>query len=149
MKKLLQLGIFLLLPIGAMANKNQTVLVDTVDFWRIQLNKRELLATYPSGKRTPGEAIYFIDKITTLDMVSIYYYTDSPCSDCPSKIELRDGNHNVIKIIEKNFDDTPFLLTGSEVEKILTDNDKVYIYFTGKYKAWRPWTLLGALMVKS
>jgi hypothetical protein len=150
MKKLLYAAAFLLFSVGAEASKIQPVLVDTTDFWQVKFNGNILVASYPKSNVSPapGDATYFLDKVSDTDTLSILYYTDASCADCVSKIELRDKNGNVLKVLKKDFDNTPFLLAGNELARILRDNDNVYIYFTGKHKDWKPWKLLGIVTVR-
>ncbi|MBN8573433.1 MAG: hypothetical protein J0M05_05940 [Candidatus Kapabacteria bacterium] len=145
MKRVFHIGLLLLIMFEAKTYHNERLLPDTVDFWEIILNGRELLPTRTHNEKTHvfGNATYILDSISDKDLLYILYFTDTPCSDCPSKIELRNKNGNVIKTMEKAFDNSPFQLTGVEIKNLLSDSDEVYIYFTGKHKHWRPWRLLG------
>ena len=135
MKRLFHIGLFLLLIFGAKASNNRFVLPDTIDFWKIKLNGKELVN-------------YTLENISMNDTLDIIYFTDTPCSECPEKIELRDKNGKVIKAIKNNFERTPFRLTGLELKKLLTDNEQVFIYFSRKDREWRPWELLDVLTMK-
>jgi len=146
MKKLIHFFSFLLLVINSRA-----AVIDTIDFWKIELTSKEIYPhrNYDEKARILSAAIYALDSIAPNDFLDISYFTDTPCHSCPSKLELRDSTGKVLKTIENTFDWSPFRLTGSEVKTLLQENKNVYLYFTGQYKDWRPWQLLGVLKMKN
>lgn len=138
----------LCLSVSIKANSDLLTPPDTTDGWRICLNDTITLEKQSNGDKNDFAAYYF-DKIIDSDTIDIFYFTDAPCSNCKSKIELRNFNSIVLKTIDKNLDNsTPFRLTGNELKELLSDNDRVYIYFTAKHIDWRPWMLLGIMKMK-
>jgi len=123
------------------ANNYKSARPDTIDFWIIKLNGKEII---PSGNFK--ERIYVIEKVSDIYRFEIGYYTDTPCPNCPSKIELRNDKGLVIKKLDGTFDNSPFQISGTELKKLIPENGKLYIYFTGKKgKEWRQWINLGVV----
>jgi hypothetical protein len=118
---------------------------DTIGFWQVQYNGKEVSPVSLNNEHT-----YLLASISDTDRVNVFYYTESPCSKCLCKLELRNENGIAVKTWErKGYGDTrPFPLLGKDIGPLLKKG-RVYMYFSGKYDGWLPWVFLGALRLKN
>jgi hypothetical protein len=144
MKRLFNICLFLFLISDVKANNN-FILPDTIDYWQIKLNNALLSPTGAVNVDGFGVAAYVFDSLSEKDILKIRYFTDTPCPSCPSKLELRNGGGKVLRVIQKPFDNSPFELSGLELQKLLTDQ-KIYIFFSGEQKDPTSPVLLGVLI---
>ena len=130
--------VFALMAISAIAQD------DTVGFWKVQHNDKEIASVPLNGEQT-----YFVTGLADSDLIQVFYYTESPCKKCMCKLELRDENGVVIRTMERKGygDNVPFTITGKNLNEMFTKG-RVYMYFSGKYDGWMPWILLGSLRGK-
>ncbi|HXB13669.1 MAG TPA: hypothetical protein VNZ45_16900 [Bacteroidia bacterium] len=118
---------------------------DTVGFWQVSYNGMEIRPVMMNSEST-----YLLDTITDSAKINIFYFTESPCSKCQCKLQVRDANSNELKTIQRKGygDSSPFPFTGKEIKQMM-GGKKIYIYFSGKYDGWMPWIFLGAMKTKA
>jgi|ERR1700722_14918020 hypothetical protein len=118
---------------------------DTVGFWQVSYNGKEVRPVMVNSEST-----YLLDTITDSAKINIFYFTESPCSKCQCKLQVRDENTKELKTIQRKGygDSTPFPFTGKEIKQMMAGK-KIYLYFSGKYDGWMPWIFLGALRTRS
>jgi len=138
MKKLSTILCIAVFTIAALSTRAQE---DTIGFWKIQYNDKEIAPVTLNGEQT-----YYLTLLTDTDKVNVFYYTESPCKECLCKLELRNEDGAVIKTMQRKGygDNKPFYLQGKELEDMFAKG-RVYMYFTGKYDGWMPWILMGSL----
>ncbi len=116
---------------------------DTVGFWKVTDNGKEV-----SAVTINNESDYFLEPVTDSTVVSVYYYTESPCRNCLCRLLARDTQGVALKTIEhKGYgNNIPFSFSGRDLKTWLPGGaGKFYIYFSGKYDGWMPWEFLGAI----
>lgn len=86
MKKLF----FLLLLFACMS---QSAKADTIDFWHVYKNGIKVKEFNGFGK---NELVISQQLIQTGDTLTVRYFRDTPCSDCPSTVTVEDGKHRII-----------------------------------------------------
>lgn len=86
MKKLF----FLLLLFAGMS---QSAKADTIDFWHVYKNGIKVKEFNGFGK---NELVIDLRLVQNNDSVTVRYFRDTPCSDCPSTVTVEDEKHRII-----------------------------------------------------
>ncbi|MGG9961265.1 hypothetical protein [Ferruginibacter sp. SUN106] len=85
MKKLL----FIFLIFGVFS---QNTKADTIDFWHVYYNKTKIKEFNQFGT---NEIIIKLNSIKAGDSLTVRYFRDTPCPDCPSLLTVEDEQHRV------------------------------------------------------
>jgi hypothetical protein len=86
MKKLF----FLLLLFSGMS---QSAKADTIDFWHVYKNGIKVKEFNSFGK---NELVISQQLIQKGDTLTVRYFRDTPCSDCPTTLTVEDEKHRII-----------------------------------------------------
>lgn len=66
---------------------------DTIDFWHVYKNGIKVKEFNGFGK---NELVISQQLIQNNDTLTVRYFRDTPCSDCPSTLTIEDEKHRII-----------------------------------------------------
>jgi hypothetical protein len=66
---------------------------DTIDFWHVYKNGIKVKELNGFGK---NELVISQQLIQTGDTLTVRYFRDTPCSDCPTTLTVEDEKHRII-----------------------------------------------------
>ncbi|GAB2833678.1 hypothetical protein [Ferruginibacter profundus] len=70
----------------------QNTKADTIDFWHIYYNQTKIRACNQFGTY---QIVLKLNSIKSGDSITVRYFRDTPCSDCPSLLTVEDEKHRV------------------------------------------------------
>lgn len=110
---------------------SQTAKADTVDFWRVFYNRKEI--------NTKGEILLKVKDIKKNDSLTILYFRDTPCSECETNVIVENRHHFVITQGKGQGTFNPIKISVFDL-LVKADRDYSYVYYyevSDNYKTQR------------
>ncbi|MBO9202435.1 MULTISPECIES: hypothetical protein [Niastella] len=83
----------LLLLLLALTGISQTTRADTIDYWHVYYNKIKIKECNDYNIR---DIIIKTDKVKSGDVITVYYFRDTPGSEAITNLSIEDGKHHVV-----------------------------------------------------
>lgn len=102
----------------------QSAKADTIDFWHVYYNNNLIKEFNESSRHSLVRIDNFIKDSDTL---AVYFWDDTPCSDCKMSLFIKSWEGNTLKTINVIGETTPFKISLKEL--LASDeksNEKAY-----------------------
>lgn len=88
---------------------------DTIPFCHIYYNNVKIIET---NFFDPNELVLKIDSIHVSDSITIRYFRDMPCFDCPTKLTIENEKHGILFTTTGNGTSSPLTFSVQELVRI-------------------------------
>jgi hypothetical protein len=112
---------------------------DTINEWQITYNGKEILGIVINGMKT-----FLVDSIADNGVITVDYYTDSPCEKCAAELQFRNEDGKGIATVQKLGvgGGAPFKLPGMQFRQIMK-NHEILLFYRSQIDGWSDWMFVG------
>jgi len=88
---------------------------DTINFCQVYYNNIKIL---DMNFFRSNELVLKLDSIQASDSITIRYFRDTPCFDCPTKLTIENEKHGIFSTITGNGTSSPLTFSVQELVRI-------------------------------
>lgn len=107
---------------------SNTAKADTIDYWHVYYNQAKVKEYNQNGGE---DLILKAAKVKKGDVITVKYYTDTPCQDCPVLMTVEDESKQVIVTVEGEGEGIPLSFQTDSLLRSMKAGKRVFqVYYT-------------------